>query len=69
MSNRSVGGGDVVVAVDKIHVVIERAGHDNDLWVSSPEIAECIMAFFRREAIPHERIELPPIEFTVPDDS
>jgi pimeloyl-ACP methyl ester carboxylesterase len=48
------------------HVVIERAGHDNDLWVSSPKIAECILALFRGEPIPYERIELPPIEFTVP---
>lgn len=49
------------------HVIITRAGHDNDLWVSSPKIAECIVAFFRGEAIPHDRIELPPIEFMVPE--
>ncbi len=49
------------------HVVITRAGHDNDLWVSSPKIAECMLAFFRGQALPHERIELPPLEFMVPE--
>ncbi len=48
------------------HLIIERAGHDNDLWVSSPKIAECINAFFNGKPIPHERIELAPIEFIVP---
>ena len=48
------------------HVIISRAGHDNDLWVSSPKIAECIIAFFQGRPVPYQRIELPPIEFMVP---
>lgn len=49
------------------HVLITRAGHDNDLWVSSPQIAETILAFFRGEPLAAERIELPPIEFDAPE--
>ncbi len=48
------------------HVIISRAGHDDDLWISSPKIAECIIAFFRGRPVPYQRIELPPIEFGVP---
>lgn len=48
------------------HVIIGRAGHDDDLWISSPKIAQCIIAFFKGEAIPFQRIDLPPIEFSVP---
>ncbi len=48
------------------HVIIERAGHDDDLWISSPKIAECIIAFFKGEAIPFQHIDLPPIDFLVP---
>ncbi len=48
------------------HVIISRAGHDDDLWISSPKIAECIIAFFQGRPIPYHRIELRPIDFTVP---
>ena len=48
------------------HLIISRAGHDDDLWISSPKIAECIIAFFQGRPIPQKRIELPPIEFMVP---
>ncbi len=48
------------------HVIISRAGHDDDLWVSSPKIAECIIALFKGQPVPYQRIELPPIEFMVP---
>lgn len=48
------------------HVIISRAGHDDDLWVSSPKIAECIIAFFKGQPVPYQRIELPPIAFMVP---
>lgn len=49
------------------HLILERAAHDHDLLVSSPKIAECIVAFFRGEELPYERITLPPIEFALPD--
>jgi len=50
------------------HPIIERAGHDDDLLISSPRISECIISFFQGESIPHERIELPPIEFSFPPE-
>ncbi len=50
------------------HVIISRAGHDDDLWISSPKIAECIIAFFQGRPVPYQRIELPPIEFMVPPE-
>ncbi len=51
------------------HVIIGRAGHDDDLWISSPKIAQCIIAFFKGEAIPFQRIDLPRIDFSVPPTS
>ncbi len=48
------------------HVIIARAGHDDDLLISSPKIAQCIISFFKGEAIPFQRIDLPPIDFSVP---
>lgn len=50
------------------HIIISRAGHDDDLWISSPKIAECIIAFFKGQPLPYQRIELPPIEFMVPPE-
>ncbi len=51
------------------HVIIGRAAHDDDLWISSPKIAQCIIAFFKGKAIPFQRIDLPPIDFSVPPAS
>ncbi len=48
------------------HVIIGRAAHDDDLWVSSPKIAECIIAFFQGREVPYQRIDLPPLEFMIP---
>lgn len=49
------------------HVVIERAGHDDDLLISTPAIGERIRAFLRDGVSRSERIPLPPIPFAVPD--
>ncbi|HUE96755.1 MAG TPA: alpha/beta fold hydrolase [Longimicrobiaceae bacterium] len=47
------------------HLVIEGGSHDDDLFLSSPEIAETMIAFLRGRE-PRERIVLDPIRFEVP---
>ncbi|HUO84493.1 MAG TPA: alpha/beta hydrolase [Thermoanaerobaculia bacterium] len=47
------------------HLVIEGGSHDDDLFLSSPEIAETIAAFLRGEQ-PRERIVLDPLRFKLP---
>ncbi len=47
-------------------VIIEGAGHDNDLFVSSPEILDIMMAFMRGQPLPTRRITLSPIAFRTP---
>lgn len=48
------------------HLIIEGAGHDDDLFVSSPSILEAIQAFLRDEPLPTKRITLPAITFRLP---
>lgn len=48
------------------HVLIQHGGHDDDLLLSSPAIADWIVAFFKGEAPPADRIELAPIDFERP---
>ncbi|MDX1622819.1 MAG: alpha/beta hydrolase [Gemmatimonadota bacterium] len=48
-----------------VHLVIEGAGHDDDLLLSSPEIEAAMLGFLRGEA-PPGRIVLPPLEFDTP---
>lgn len=45
------------------HIVIGRAGHDDDLLVSSPELVNAIAAFLGGQSVSDRRIELPPIPF------
>ena len=47
------------------HLVIEGAGHDDDLFLSSPGIREAMLGFLRGEA-PPARVVLPPLEFVTP---
>ncbi|HUP44007.1 MAG TPA: alpha/beta hydrolase [Thermoanaerobaculia bacterium] len=47
------------------HLVIEGGSHDDDLFLSSAEIVESMMAFLRGER-PRERIVLAPIRFRLP---
>jgi pimeloyl-ACP methyl ester carboxylesterase len=48
------------------HLVIEGAAHDEDLLISSPRIAELIVAFLRGESLPIDRLTLPRIGFQAP---
>ncbi len=43
------------------HLVIEGAGHSDPLFLSSPEIAETMLAFLRGEPIEDRTIVLPPV--------
>lgn len=45
------------------HLVIEGAAHDDDLLLSSPRIAEMVVAFLRSEPLALDRIVLAPISF------
>jgi pimeloyl-ACP methyl ester carboxylesterase len=45
------------------HVIIEGAGHGNELFVSSPQIKEVILEFMKTGKVSGHRILLPPIEF------
>ena len=45
------------------HLVIERAGHSDDLFVSSPEIAKRMVGFFKGEKIDSTKINLPPLKW------
>lgn len=44
------------------HLIIEGAGHSDPLFLSSPRIAEVMLAFMKGEATTDERITLPPVE-------
>lgn len=45
------------------HLIIERAGHSDDLWISSPKIVESMLAFLKGEKITNLRITLPPLKW------
>jgi pimeloyl-ACP methyl ester carboxylesterase len=45
------------------HLVLEGAGHDNDLFLSSPIIIERIGAFLRGEPVRDERVEVDILRF------
>lgn len=45
------------------HLVLQGAGHDNDLFLSSPVILERIGAFLRGEAVRDERVEVDILHF------
>jgi pimeloyl-ACP methyl ester carboxylesterase len=48
---------------DSQHLIIERAGHSDDLFVSSPQIVERMVKFLRGEKIDLTRINLPPLKW------
>jgi pimeloyl-ACP methyl ester carboxylesterase len=48
-----------------VHMVIEGAGHDDDLFLSSPEILAAMRAFLGGGPVPG-RVVLPPLEFATP---
>ena len=45
------------------HMVIDGAGHGNDLFVSSPQILQVTMEFIKTGSVAVRRIELPPLRF------
>lgn len=45
------------------HLIIERAGHSDDLLISSPKIAETMVAFLKGEKISDLKITLPPLRW------
>jgi len=45
------------------HLIIENAGHDNDLFLSSPKILETMRAFLRGEKLADQRISAGPVGF------
>jgi pimeloyl-ACP methyl ester carboxylesterase len=45
------------------HLVIERAGHDNELFVSSPQILEVMKEFMGGRKLSTTRIVLPPLKW------
>jgi hypothetical protein len=47
------------------HLVIEGGSHDDDLFLSSPQIAEAMLTFLRGGE-PPRRIELKPLRFKLP---
>jgi pimeloyl-ACP methyl ester carboxylesterase len=48
------------------HVIIEGGSHDDDLLLSSPKIADLMLAFLKGEEVGSQRIILPPLRFGVP---
>jgi len=46
------------------HLIIERAGHSDDLLVSSTEIAEAMAAFLQTGRTPITKIVLPPLKWS-----
>lgn len=48
------------------HLIIDGAGHSDELFLSSPEILETMQAFMRGETLPKTRIELPAMTFAKP---
>lgn len=51
---------------DGRHLIVEGAGHDDDLFLSDPAIAEAMIGFLASGAEPPSRIVLPPLEFDTP---
>jgi pimeloyl-ACP methyl ester carboxylesterase len=45
-----------------VHIVVEGAGHGEDLWVSTPKIAARAAAFLRHRKIASERLQVEPLE-------
>lgn len=45
------------------HLIIERAGHSDDLWISSPKIAETMVKFLKGDKIDSLKITLPPLKW------
>jgi pimeloyl-ACP methyl ester carboxylesterase len=45
------------------HLIIERAGHSDDLFVSSPEIVKTMIAFLKGDKINSTKITLPPLKW------
>ena len=41
------------------HLIIDGAGHGDELFVSSPEILRAMLAFLRDEPPPATRIKIP----------
>jgi len=48
------------------HLIIDGAGHSDDLFLGSPEILKVMQAFMRNEDLPTTAIELAPIKFVRP---
>jgi hypothetical protein len=45
------------------HLIIERAGHSDDLFISSPQITERMVKFLKGEKIDLSKINLPPLNW------
>jgi pimeloyl-ACP methyl ester carboxylesterase len=45
------------------HVLIEGAGHGNDLFISSPEIQRVMLEFIKTGTVSSNHIALPPLRF------
>lgn len=52
-----------------VHLVIEGAGHSDPLFLSSPKIAETMLAFLRGEPVANQRITLPPVRLIPPRET
>lgn len=52
-----------------VHLVIEGAGHSDPLFLSSPKIAETMLAFLRGEKVLDQRITLPPARLLPPRET
>lgn len=48
------------------HLIVENAGHDEQLFSLAPDLADAMLAFFRGEEELPARISAPPIEFVAP---
>lgn len=51
---------------DSKHLVIDGAGHSDELFLSSPEILDVMKAFMANQPLPTNRIQLPPMDFAQP---
>ncbi|MEL6277201.1 MAG: alpha/beta hydrolase, partial [Bacteroidota bacterium] len=49
------------------HLLIRGAGHSDPLFLSSPRIEEIMIDFLHGKSVQDEVIELPPVEFTLPE--
>lgn len=45
------------------HLIIERAGHNDDLLISSPQITKTMLRFLRGEKMSDSKITLPPVNW------